>query len=67
MARTEELPERVAVNVRAEMEILSLHRKLDLLRDEEWRRLCRAVEEHQAALAAIERRLEGLSWPSEPR
>src|SRR5688500_9406606 len=28
------------VNVRAEMEILSLHRKLDLLRDEEWRRLC---------------------------
>jgi uncharacterized membrane protein/uncharacterized membrane protein YeaQ/YmgE (transglycosylase-associated protein family) len=54
------------VNVRAEMEILSLHRKLDLLRDEEWRRLCEAVEQHQAALAALERRLDGLV-PPEPR
>ena len=55
------------VNVRAEMEILSLHRKLDLLRDEEWRRLCSAVEQHQASLAAIERRLDGLGTrPSEP-
>ena len=51
------------VNVRAEMEILSLHRKLDLLRDEEWRRLCEAVEQHQAALAAIERRLATLKTP----
>ncbi|MEO5819068.1 MAG: DUF1003 domain-containing protein [Vicinamibacteraceae bacterium] len=54
------------VNVRAEMEILSLHRKLDLLRDEEWRRLCGAVEQHQATLAAIERRLEGLVPPAPP-
>lgn len=51
------------VNVRAEMEILSLHRKLDLLRDEEWRRLCEAVEQHQAALAAIERRLGTMTPP----
>jgi uncharacterized membrane protein/uncharacterized membrane protein YeaQ/YmgE (transglycosylase-associated protein family) len=55
------------VNVRAEMEILSLHRKLDLLRDEEWRRLCGAVEQHQVALAAIERRLEALTTPPASR
>jgi uncharacterized membrane protein/uncharacterized membrane protein YeaQ/YmgE (transglycosylase-associated protein family) len=48
------------VNVRAEMEILTLHTKLDLLRDEEWRRLCAVVEQQQATLAAIERRLETL-------
>jgi uncharacterized membrane protein len=49
------------VNVRAEMEILTLHTKLDLLRDEEWRRLCAAVEQQQVLLAAIEQRLETLA------
>jgi len=53
------------VNVRAEMEILSLHTKLDLLREEDWRRLSSAVERQQASLAAIERRLEVLA-PAEP-
>jgi uncharacterized membrane protein/uncharacterized membrane protein YeaQ/YmgE (transglycosylase-associated protein family) len=48
------------VNVRAEMEILSLHKKLDLLREEEWRQLRRLIEAQQASLAAIERRLEAL-------
>src|SRR3954462_975765 len=37
------------VNVRAEMEILSLHTKLDLLREEDWRRLSSAVERQQAS------------------
>ena len=55
------------VNVRAEMEILSLHRKLDLLRDEEWRRLCSAVEQHQEALAALQHRLDALVPPTDPR
>jgi uncharacterized membrane protein/uncharacterized membrane protein YeaQ/YmgE (transglycosylase-associated protein family) len=49
------------VNVRAEMEILSLHRKLDLLREEEWRQLRQLIEAQTASLSAIERRLEGLS------
>jgi uncharacterized membrane protein/uncharacterized membrane protein YeaQ/YmgE (transglycosylase-associated protein family) len=53
------------VNVRAEMEILSLHTKLDLLREEDWRRLSSAVERQQASLAAIERRLDVLA-PAEP-
>ena len=55
------------VNVRAEMEILSLHTKLDLLREEEWRRLCGAVEQQQIVLAAIERRLDALDLPNPPR
>ena len=55
------------VNVRAEMEILSLHTKLDLLREEDWRRLCGAVEQQQAVLAAIERRLDALGPPDPPR
>ena len=52
------------VNVRAEMEILSLHTKLDLLREEDWRRLSGAVEQQQAVLAAIERRLDALVPPN---
>ena len=55
------------VNIRAEMEILSLHEKLDLIRDEDWRRLCGAVEQQQLVLAAIERRLEALAPPERPR
>ena len=48
------------VNVRAEMEILSLHTKLDLLREQEWQRLSQLVETQAASLAAIERRLAAL-------
>ncbi len=55
------------VNVRAEMEILSMHKKLDLLRDEDWRRLLGVVEQQQAVLMAIERRLEGIAPPGPPR
>ena len=55
------------VNIRAEMEILSLHEKLDLIRDEDWRRLCGAVEQQQLVLAAIERRLDALAPPERPR
>jgi uncharacterized membrane protein/uncharacterized membrane protein YeaQ/YmgE (transglycosylase-associated protein family) len=53
------------VNVRAEMEILSLHTKLDLLREEDWRRLAAAIDQQQASLAAIERRLDALA-PTPP-
>ena len=55
------------VNIRAEMEILSLHEKLDLIRDEDWRRLCGAVEQQQLVLVAIERRLDALAPPERPR
>ena len=41
------------VNVRAEMQIMALHSKLDSLRDEEVARLARLVEEQQRALNAI--------------
>jgi uncharacterized membrane protein len=53
------------VNVRAEMEILSMHKKLDLLREEEWRRLCAVMEQQQASLIAIERRLDALAAPGQ--
>lgn len=48
------------VNVRAEMEIMALHAKLDALRDEEWVRLRHLVEQQQASLAEFQRRLDGL-------
>ena len=54
------------VNVRAEMEILSLHTKLDLLREDDWRRLFGVVEQQQAALTAIARRLDVLIPPNPP-
>jgi len=54
------------VNVRAEMEILSLHTKLDLLREEDWRRLAGVIEQQQAVLASIERRLDALAPPRPP-
>jgi uncharacterized membrane protein/uncharacterized membrane protein YeaQ/YmgE (transglycosylase-associated protein family) len=49
------------VNVRAEMEILSLHTKLDLLREQEWQRLAGLVEAQATSLAGIERRLAELA------
>jgi len=54
------------VNVRSEMEILSLHTKLDLLRDQDWLRLTRLVEEQQQALRRLEERL-GDAGPAAPR
>ena len=44
-----------------------MHTKLDLLRDEDWRRLLGVVEQQQAVLMAIERRLEGIAPPGPPR
>jgi uncharacterized membrane protein/uncharacterized membrane protein YeaQ/YmgE (transglycosylase-associated protein family) len=41
------------VNVRAEMQIMALHSKLDALRDEELARLARLVEEQRLALNAL--------------
>jgi uncharacterized membrane protein len=46
------------VNVRAELQITSLHEKLDLARDRDWARIVEALEQQQAMLAAIERRLD---------
>ena len=51
------------VNVRAELEIMALHTKLDLLREQEWQRLVSIVEEQQQVLNHIERRLDALSGP----
>ena len=48
------------VNVRAEMEIVNLHTKLDLLREQEWMRLIGMVEEQQRAIAALRERLDTL-------
>ena len=50
-----------AVNVRAEMEIASVHTKLDLLREQEWQRLVQAIEAQQRTLDDIRARLDGLS------
>ena len=51
------------VNVRAELEIMALHTKLDLLREQEWLRLVSLVEGQQQVLNHIERRLDDLSGP----
>jgi len=54
------------VNVRAELEIMSLHTKLDLLREQEWQRLLVLVERQQTMLDSIEKRLEALNPPANP-
>jgi uncharacterized membrane protein/uncharacterized membrane protein YeaQ/YmgE (transglycosylase-associated protein family) len=46
------------VNVRAELQITSLHEKLDLARDRDWSRILQRLDQQQAMLTAIERRLE---------
>jgi len=46
------------VNVRAEMEIVGLHTKLDLLREQEWLRLIGMVEEQQKVLERLNQRLD---------
>jgi uncharacterized membrane protein/uncharacterized membrane protein YeaQ/YmgE (transglycosylase-associated protein family) len=52
------------VNVRAEMEILSLHTKMDGLRTGEWSRLMALVEAQQASLETISRRLDEIVPPA---
>jgi uncharacterized membrane protein/uncharacterized membrane protein YeaQ/YmgE (transglycosylase-associated protein family) len=51
------------VNVRAELEIMALHTKLDLLREQEWQRLVSIVEEQQQVLNQIAHRLDALTGP----
>ena len=51
------------VNVRAEVQIMALHSKIDALREEELERLATLVSAQQSELAALRRRLEA----SEPR
>lgn len=46
------------VNVRAEMEIAAVHAKLDVLREQEWVRLLKIIEDQQHALDAIRQRLD---------
>lgn len=45
------------MNVRAEVQIAALHEKIDRTRELELARLCQAVDEQRALLAALERRL----------
>ena len=47
------------VNVRAELQIIALHAKLDALRGEEIGRLAQLVEEQQRALDGLRTRLGG--------
>ena len=55
------------VNVRAEMEILPLHTKLDGLRTGEWSRLMALVEAQQASLETISQRLDRIvPTPQDP-
>ena len=49
------------VNLRAEMEIGAVHTKLDLLREQEWLQLVRALEEQKQVLAAIQARLDAIA------
>ena len=55
------------VNIRAEMEIMSLHAKLDLLREQEWLRMVELIERQEERLDRIERRLESLSRAEDSR
>jgi len=48
------------VNIRAEMEIASVHTKLDLLREQEWHRLVKILEDQQAALDGIRQQLAAM-------
>ncbi len=49
------------VNLRAEVEIVAVHTKLDLLRDQEWSRIRGALEQQQRALTDIQARLDTLA------
>lgn len=45
------------VNVRAELEVMALHAKLDLLREQDWARLTATLERQAQAIEALEARL----------
>lgn len=49
-----------AVNLRAEVEIMSLHAKVDVLREQEWVRLVALAERQQELLERLARRLDVL-------
>jgi uncharacterized membrane protein len=51
------------VNLKAEMEVMGLHAKLDDLQQREWARLLEIQERQIEALSRIERALETLSSP----
>lgn len=52
-----------AVNLKAEMEILALHEKLDALREREWTHLLELQERQLALLEALERQRNGAGDP----
>lgn len=54
------------VNLRAEMEIMALHAKLDAARDHEWATLAQLVEAQTARLARLEQLLADRSDDSRP-
>ena len=45
------------VNVRAEVEVMALHAKLDLLREQDWARVIALVERQQASIERLEQLL----------
>jgi len=49
------------VNLRAEMEIMSLHAKVDVLREQEWLRLVTLVEHQQTLLEQLGHRLDTMN------
>ena len=51
------------VNVRAEVEVMALHAKLDLLREQDWARLIALVERQQRAIEELEQRLADRGTP----
>ena len=55
------------VNVRAEVEVMALHAKLDLLREQDWARVIALVERQQLAIEQLEQRLTAGGTPDERR
>ena len=51
------------VNVRAEVEVMALHAKLDLLREQDWARVIALVERQQRAIEQLEQRLADREAP----
>ena len=52
------------VNVRAEVEVMALHAKLDLLREQDWARVIALLERQQSAIEQLERRLADFESPN---
>ena len=51
------------VNVRAEVEVMALHAKLDLVREQDWARVIALLERQQRAIEELERRLADRGTP----